>query len=90
MNPIQNVGASSTINKVQSATPSAKAEPLSEPIARGRDSVELTGMQGYLSALRANDIRVDKVAEIKAQIEAGNYETDEKLDIAADRLLEDL
>jgi anti-sigma28 factor (negative regulator of flagellin synthesis) len=30
------------------------------------------------------------VAAIKAQIEAGTYEDDQKLDIAADRLLDDL
>jgi anti-sigma28 factor (negative regulator of flagellin synthesis) len=33
---------------------------------------------------------VDKVASIKAQIEAGTYEDDHKLDVAADRLLDDL
>ena len=91
MNPINNVGSSAAINKLQGATPAAKAEqPAEATAARGRDSVQLSGVQGYLSALKANDIRADKVADIKAQIEAGTYETDEKLGIAADRLLDDV
>jgi len=32
-------------------------------------------------------IRADKVAQIKAQVEDGTYETDEKLAVAIDRLL---
>ena len=36
------------------------------------------------------DIRADRVAEIRAQIEAGAYETEEKLDIAVGRLLDEL
>jgi anti-sigma28 factor (negative regulator of flagellin synthesis) len=54
------------------------------------DRVELSGISHMLEALKANDIRSDKVAEIKAAIEAGTYETDEKLDVATDRLLDDL
>jgi negative regulator of flagellin synthesis FlgM len=47
-------------------------------------------MSHLLKALKSNDVRVDKVADIKKQIEAGTYETDDKLNIAADRLLDDL
>ena len=45
-----------------------------------------------LSILRGVDphVREDKVEAIKAQIKSGTYESDEKLDIAADRLLDDL
>jgi anti-sigma28 factor (negative regulator of flagellin synthesis) len=43
-----------------------------------------------LKTLKNNDIRTDKVAAIKAQIEAGTYEDDKKLDAAVDRLLDDL
>jgi anti-sigma28 factor (negative regulator of flagellin synthesis) len=39
---------------------------------------------------RGDDVRHDKVAAIKAAIKSGEYESDEKLDIAADRLLDDL
>ena len=36
------------------------------------------------------DIREDRVAAIRAQIEAGTYDTAEKLDIAVDRLLDEI
>lgn len=46
---------------------------------------ELVGRVGEVP-----DIRADRVAEIRAQIEAGNYETDAKLDIAVGRLLDEI
>ena len=36
------------------------------------------------------DIRTDRVAEIRAQIEAGTYETDDKMETALGRLLDEL
>jgi negative regulator of flagellin synthesis FlgM len=36
------------------------------------------------------DIRADRVASIRAQIESGDYETDAKLDVALDRLLDEI
>lgn len=87
---INNVGGSSPLQKV-TTTPVQKeipAEAASRPAAR--DRVELSGMSHLLGALKANDVRAVKVASIKAQIEAGTYETPEKLDAAVDRLLEDL
>ncbi len=54
------------------------------------DRLELSGMSHLMKALKQNDVRVDKVADIRAQIEAGKYETDEKLDLATDRLLDEL
>ena len=36
------------------------------------------------------DIRTDRVEDIRAQIEAGTYETDDKLEIALGRLLDEL
>lgn len=40
--------------------------------------------------LKSQDIRTDKVAGIKSQIEAGTYEDDKKLDVAVSRLLDEL
>jgi anti-sigma28 factor (negative regulator of flagellin synthesis) len=41
--------------------------------------------------LKANDVRVDKVAQIKGQIEAGTYDADgSKLAGSLDGLLDDL
>jgi len=36
------------------------------------------------------EIRADRIAEIRAEIAAGTYETDEKLDLAVGRLLDEL
>ena len=54
------------------------------------DKVELSGMSHLLKALKNNDVRTEKVSAIKAQIEAGTYEDDAKMDAAVDRMLDDL
>ncbi|MFN4242706.1 MAG: flagellar biosynthesis anti-sigma factor FlgM [Tepidisphaerales bacterium] len=54
------------------------------------DTVELSGVNHFLSLLKSNDVRAEKVAAVKAAIEAGSYETPDKLDVAVDRLLDEL
>lgn len=54
------------------------------------DKLELSGMSHLLQTLKKNDVRADKVAEVKGQIQAGKYEDEKKLDAAIDRLLDDL
>jgi len=54
------------------------------------DRLELSGVSHLMKALKNNDIRADKVASIRAQIEAGTYEDDNKLNGAVDRLLDEL
>ena len=56
------------------------------------DRLELSGVSHLLGTLKANgDVRTEKVADIKAQIEAGSYEADgTKLDGSLDGLLDDL
>lgn len=36
------------------------------------------------------DVRTDKVAEIRQQIDAGTYDTDAKMEVAVGRLLDEL
>ena len=36
------------------------------------------------------DVRTDRVAELRAQIAAGTYETDAKMNVALDRLLDEI
>jgi len=91
MNPINNVGGASPIQKVVSA-PVQKEVPAG---GTGRpslaDRVELSGAGHLLNQLKSNDVRAEKVAAIKAQIEAGTYaDDDHKLDGALDGLLDDL
>jgi negative regulator of flagellin synthesis FlgM len=93
-NSTSGVSSTSSAAKIQKITsqPIDKQVPADAPRQLPiTDRVELSGMSGLLKSLKAgNDFRADKVASIKAQIEAGTYESDDKLDIAADRLLDDL
>jgi anti-sigma28 factor (negative regulator of flagellin synthesis) len=87
-------------NGVSGASPVQKLvqQPIQKEIAADApkstpmtDRVELGGMSELLKTLKSGgDVRADKVAAVKAQIEAGTYEDEQKLDIAADRLLDDL
>ena len=93
MSSINGVGNNSPVQKIiQNPIQKEVAAPTSQSAGtRGADKLELSGMSHLLKALKANqDVRVDKVQEIKAQIEAGTYEDDRKLDVATDRLLDDL
>ena len=88
---VNNVGNSSPVQKIVS-NPVQKSiaadAPKQLPAA---DRLELSGVSHLMKALKANgDVRTDKVADIKAQIAAGTYENDEKLDVAVDRMLDDL
>lgn len=92
MSSINNVGSNTPIQKVQT-TPIQKQVPTDAPAqvrVGGGDKVELSGVSHLMAALKKNDIRADKVAEIKAQIANGTYDEDKKLDGALDGLLDDL
>jgi len=55
------------------------------------DQVDISPEADYVSQIHdMPDIRADRVADIRAQIEAGAYETDEKLDVAIGRLLDEI
>jgi len=57
----------------------------------GADQLDISHEADLASRIREiPDIRQDRVAEIRAAIESGEYETSEKLDIAVGRLLDEL
>jgi negative regulator of flagellin synthesis FlgM len=59
--------------------------------AQGTDEVSISHEADLVSRVReVPDIRADKVARIKAEIANGAYETDEKLDLALSRLLDEI
>jgi anti-sigma28 factor (negative regulator of flagellin synthesis) len=90
MSSVNNVTNANPIQKIVT-TPIQKQVPTEAPKqVRVSDRVELSGVSHLMAALRKNDIRADKVAQIKAQIAAGTYEDDKKLDGALDGLLDDL
>ena len=89
---IQGIGANPQVNKVVSQPivnkqlPAAPATQV--PLT---DKLQLSGVSHMLATLKAGgDIRADKVAAIRAQLDAGTYETEAKLDKAIDRLIDDL
>jgi flagellar biosynthesis anti-sigma factor FlgM len=89
---IQGIGNNSPLQRianspVQKSIPAGSNQP-----SRGSDSVQLTSASNLLATLKAGgDVRVDKVASIRSQIDAGTYsDDDQKLDVAADRMLDDL
>ena len=90
INPLGGTGAAGpvqrlTSNPVQKQVPADAPKQI--PVA---DKLQLSGVSHLLKTLKNNDVRTEKVAEIKAQIAAGTYEDDKKLDAAVDRLLDDL
>lgn len=76
------LNGTSRSGRVNTATPAA---------SRGSDSVELSSQARLLSKLKElPDIREGLVDSVRAQIDAGQYETDERLDTAINGMLEDL
>ncbi len=92
MSGINNISGNSQVQKiVQNPIQREVPAPASTASSRGVDKVEFSGLSAMLQTLHAGgDVRTEKVAEIKAQIEAGTYEDDKKLDAAVDKMLDDL
>lgn len=61
------------------------------PPSRGRDEVELSQTARLLGKLHElPDIRPELVQRIRDEIAEGSYDTDEKLDAAVDKLIDEL
>jgi anti-sigma28 factor (negative regulator of flagellin synthesis) len=87
---VSNVGSNSPVQKLVT-NPVQKQVPADAPKQLpATDRLELSGVSHLLHSLKSNDVRAEKVAAIKSQIEAGTYEDDKKMNVAVDRLLDDL
>jgi negative regulator of flagellin synthesis FlgM len=77
-------GAVEPVGKMSIAVPAGPSQGIS-------DVVEIS-MAAQLAAKlqEVPAVRADLVAQVKAEIAAGTYETPERLDVTADRLLKDL
>jgi len=78
---------------IQPVTPAPVYKSAASPAAAetaGPDTVELSSVNQYVQSLQTNNIRADKVQEIRGQIANGTYESDDKLNAALDGLLDDL
>ena len=90
INPSGGAGAAGPVQRLVN-NPIQKQVPADAPAQLpATDKLQLSGVSHLLKSLKNNDVRTDKVAEIKAQIASGTYEDDKKLDAAVDRLLDDL
>lgn len=90
---ISSVSGSSGVGSVGRAEPReiAPERPAAAPVQRGEDQLELSEASRLLARLRGlPEIRQDLVDQVRAQIEAGTYETDEKLDVAIEAMLDDV
>jgi len=57
----------------------------------GVDQLDISPEADLISQVHSMpDIRADRVAQIKAQIASGAYETPEKIDLALERLLDEI
>jgi len=91
INSLGNVGGNWPVQNTSASKAPAQADAASaQSPSRAPDKLQLSGMSEMLKTLQANNVRADKVASIKAQIQGGTYEDDHKLNVATDRLLDDL
>jgi len=69
----------------------AGAKPTAETTyAAPTDQLDISPEANFISQVRdLPDIRADRVAELRAQIAAGTYETEQKLSATLDRLLDE-
>jgi hypothetical protein len=67
------------------------AEPAAAGAARGSDQIEFSDTAKILAKLAdLPEVRQDLVSRVRAEIEAGTYETPDKLDAAVENLAQDL
>ena len=92
MSSINGLGNNSPVQQTTNvAKPAAPASVAGSTPTRSADRLELSGVSHLFQSLKTNDVRAEKVAAIKAQIENGTYDLDnKKLDGALDGLLDDL
>ena len=95
MSEIPSVGPRpiSTVQRVSSNGTAPTSEPVSAAngIAEHGDRVELSERAQMMERLRrSSGVRQDVVDRVRAEIDQGSYETPERLEVAIDRLLDDL
>lgn len=89
MSNINSISGNPSVQKILSQ-PIQKQVPAESTRTPATDRLELSGVSHLFQTLKNNDIRTDLVADVKARIENGTYEDSQKLDVAVDRLLDDL
>ncbi len=84
-------GPMGSINRTSGTSPSESRVRIPDPGGRAGDRVELSTHARLLDRLlRLPDVRDELVERVRHAIADGTYQTPEKLDIATQRLLEEL
>ncbi len=74
----------------EKGTPAVKNR-LAPQVQRGADRIELSDTARIIDRLRNGDVqRQDLIAQVRAEIESGRYESPEKIEEAIEELLTDL
>lgn len=86
--PTGGVSGSDPIQPKRRTPPTAPPNSVSPA---GGDNVQISEVARLLSRLQSvPDVRSDRVAEVRAAIEKGSYDTPDKVKTAVDRIFDDL
>jgi len=89
INPVQSSASTATLREFASQSPSRAGNACDK--LSGKDSVEISELASFLSRLaELPEARARKIVDVRNAIANGIYETQEKLDIATERFLEEL
>jgi negative regulator of flagellin synthesis FlgM len=88
MSKINGVNPSAALPPI--SAPSVAKAPVVKPGTQQEDTVEISPQARLASKLAdVPPVRSELIARVKAEIQAGTYETSEKLDMAIDRLMDE-
>ena len=89
INAIQPTGTAKPIDAVAQAAQAGASRPVEAPVPK--DVVEISEIARLAAQIQEiPDVRAELVEAVKAQIVAGTYETPERIEIAVQRLTDEL
>jgi anti-sigma28 factor (negative regulator of flagellin synthesis) len=93
MSTINNISSNDPVQQlanrpIQRTVPADSTDTTATPAPA--DRLELSGVSYLVQSLQTNNVRTDLVSNVRAQIDAGTYEDDNKLNVTVDKLLNDL
>jgi len=87
---VSGLGSVSGAGPIRSATTANAAKPAQSPATMSpQDELQLSSVGQSLDRVgESPEMRAERIAQIKASIDEGSYDMDEKLDIALSRMFE--
>jgi len=86
---LSQVHGAQQVSAPHAARPTEASRPMGE--LHGADEVAISDTGELLAQIRdLPDMRADRVAELRSAIASGVYESSEKLDLAVERLLDEI